>query len=59
MLLSKEVIYLRNYELYHYGVKGMKWGVRRYQNKDGSYTDNSDIAYLLGMTEKEVKRLLD
>ena len=26
-------------ELYHYGVKGMKWGVRRYQNKDGSYTN--------------------
>lgn len=25
-------------ELYHWGVKGMKWGVRRYQNKDGSYT---------------------
>lgn len=25
-------------ELTHYGIKGMKWGVRRYQNKDGSYT---------------------
>ena len=25
-------------ELYHWGVKGMKWGIRRYQNYDGSYT---------------------
>lgn len=27
-----------NYELFHWGVKGQKWGVRRYQNKDGSLT---------------------
>lgn len=31
-------IYKKNDELYHHGKKGQKWGIRRYQNEDGSLT---------------------
>ena len=31
--------------LYHHGIKGQKWGVRRYQNKDGSLTPEGKKRY--------------
>lgn len=33
-------------ELYHHGIKGMKWGIRRYQNPDGSLTSAGRKKYL-------------
>lgn len=36
---------MNNVELYHSGRKGMKWGVRLYQNKDGSLTPLGRIRY--------------
>lgn len=30
--------YVSTRELYHHGILGMKWGIRRFQNKDGSLT---------------------
>lgn len=33
--------------LEHHGVKGMKWGIRRYQNEDGTYTSAGRRRYAL------------
>ena len=37
--------YLVTKELYHHGIKGQKWGVRRYQNEDGSLTEEGKKRY--------------
>ena len=46
-------------ELYHHGVKGMKWGVRRYQNKDGSLTPAGKKRYSLKDSEERASRQAD
>lgn len=33
--------------IYHYGIKGTKWGVRRFQNEDGSLTPAGEQRYLV------------
>ena len=44
-------------ELYHHGILGMKWGVRRYQNKDGSLTPKGKKRYSEDYNEsRNIKR---
>lgn len=42
--------------LLHYGIKGMKWGVRRYQNKDGSLTPKGEARYDRDKRENAAKK---
>ena len=45
----------KNNELYHYGVKGMRWGVRRYQDSNGRYTTEGRKRYVSDKTKNYQK----
>lgn len=44
---------LDSQELMHYGVLGQKWGERRYQNYDGTLTDEGRVHYARKDLRKE------
>ena len=49
---------MSNLYLEHHGIKGMKWGVRRYQNPDGSLTPAGRSRYGYPMTKGQAKKAI-
>lgn len=55
-VLARYIITRSSNELYHWGIKGQKWGVRRFQNSDGTLTDAGKKRYLTRGEYREILR---
>ena len=51
-----EIRRISNDELYHHGIKGQKWGIRRFQNPDGSLKDAGKKRYITSTLKRNEKR---
>lgn len=49
------IVYSENY-LAHHGIKGQKWGVRRFQNADGTYTAAGEVRYGRSRKQADLKQ---
>ena len=45
--------------LIHFGIKGQKWGIRRYQNEDGTLTEAGKARYNEDLTKKDPTKMSD
>lgn len=47
------------YRLYHHGIKGQKWGVRRFQNSNGSLTNTGKKRYSNRQIKRDMNKTFD
>lgn len=52
-------MHIRNHCIQHYGIKGMKWGIRRYQNADGTLTSAGKTRYFAAKVYRKVRETND